>query len=127
MIYRLFHIFFGLSFLSSAFLQINDPDPFFWITIYGLAAFSSLLALRPNNTFGFHLLLSIFTFIYGIFLLVDGSDFFSSPANHEMLGIKEQGREALGLLIIFFVNLITCQKKYFAAKNESQDKEKIVE
>lgn len=63
---KAFKILFGLLFLVSAVLQYNDPDPFRWILVYGLAAAVCLL-----SAFGFsHRLLELFTIAVILFELI---------------------------------------------------------
>ncbi|GEO06963.1 hypothetical protein AAE02nite_46270 [Adhaeribacter aerolatus] len=107
---RVFAIIMALVFVTFAVVQYNDPDPHIWIPIYLLPAILSLVMWRIKNNRPF-LLLSI--------LLVAALFYFAGaiyqwPAHWEGVALKngmktiniEEGRESLGLGIVFITLFI---------------------
>lgn len=79
-------------FFLAAVLQYNDPDPFWWVLVYGIAGFLTLEAYRnriPVLT-GF--------FVAVVFCVGALSDLNNLWGVYSLFG-SEQGNEALGLLI----------------------------
>ncbi len=95
-------------FLSFAFLQLNDPDPIIWITIYAFVAMISLLAnfkKIPKTILIFFLVLIL---IYAAFHFSYLIDWFKTDHKEELFGemvydkpYLEGTREFLGLLLAF--------------------------
>jgi hypothetical protein len=101
----------ALMFLVFAFLQVNDPDPFVWILIYGSMAVICVMA-------SFRYYPKIFIII--VFVIFAGYSFMFLPGVKEWLGQDdktalfdnvakmehiyiEESREYLGLLICLVV------------------------
>ncbi|MEA1785999.1 transmembrane 220 family protein [Arenibacter sp. GZD96] len=87
---------FAALFIWAAIMQYNDPDPYVWYAIYGIAAIVSVAFALNKLSFNLTVLLA---FAY----LLDG--IVTWPAKFEGLEIGqgdikniEEGREALGLL-----------------------------
>jgi len=102
--FKLFSILFFFLFVWAAFLQWNDPDPYLWYFIYGMASVASLafyLGKLPA-------LLGVLLFL--AYLI---GAFFVWPEKFEGVSIGEgaienieRGRESLGLLLASFVMLV---------------------
>lgn len=97
---------FALVLLFFAALQFNDPDPLFWIGLYGLAALGPLLTLfRPFNHPLFWL--GVGYCVAGVTLTLGGGLAFLPHAGQEPLmqhmnpekPYIEEAREVLGALI----------------------------
>lgn len=95
---------FGLLFAWSAYVQNNDPDALLWYAIYGVAAIASFVFFFGRLKSVVSLALCIAYFVYAIFLW---------PQKFEGVTIGEgdivnieQGREALGMLIVAIVMLV---------------------
>lgn len=88
-------------FLGAAAVQYNDPNPVIWVSVYGTAAgccFLTLIGRLP----GILAIILCGAYVLGaLFLLgqVLGPIGFLDPSGQAMMGITEQGRETLGLLI----------------------------
>lgn len=120
---KVFNYIFCLLFIVFALLQINDPDPYLWIPIYGYASLISFLNAR-NKYDGFaNYALVIFCVLYGIKLLWSNNGVISWYQQHDaenlvqsMKATKpwiENTREFGGLLIIMIsviANIISQQK-----------------
>ncbi len=102
--FKSFGFVFAALFIWAAIMQYNDPDPYVWYAIYGIAAIVSVAFALNKLSFNLTVLLA---FAY----LLDG--ILTWPAKFEGLEIGqgdikniEEGREALGLLfcaVIFFI------------------------
>jgi hypothetical protein len=120
---KTFNYIFGGLFILFALLQINDPDPYLWIPIYGYAALISILNAK-NKYDGFaNYALIIFCILYGAKLLLEQDGVVSWYEQHDaenlvqsMKATKpwiENTREFGGLLIIIISvipNIIYQQK-----------------
>jgi hypothetical protein len=101
----------AIMFLLFAFLQVNDPDPLIWITIYGVMAVLAILAMF--NIFP-RRIIQVLLVLYAAFsiLYIPGvkqwmqqenkSDLFDNVAKMNHLYIEES-REFLGLWICIAV------------------------
>jgi hypothetical protein len=106
------YIFSGL-FVVFALLQINDPDPYLWIPIYGYIALVCFLDARGKYDAFAHIGTLIFCLFFGLklFFARDGvmAWFNQHEAESLVQGMKatkpwiEQSREFGGLLIISIV------------------------
>ena len=111
-ILKIFASLFAVLFLVSAGLQYNDPDPYLWYLIYGVAAVASVLYVFDKLPLWLAVLAG---------LLFIGGGIFSWPAQYEGVTIGggdinniEEGREALGLFItsvVFLVYAISISRK----------------
>ena len=88
-------------FAAAAVVQYNDPDPALWMAIYGSAAFCCALDLGGRLPLWAPTLLSAIYAVGAIYLStqVFGGMGFFDPTGQEMIGVKELGREMLGLLL----------------------------
>lgn len=116
-------VFTGLFVLFAA-LQYNDPDPWRWIPIYGLAAFLCYRYATGRPPQAAAILLMLFCAGYGAYLFMEADGVFSWATEHRaenlvqtMKATKpwiENTREFGGLLIIIIVlgiNYIRARKK----------------
>ncbi len=101
---------FMLIFLLFAYLQLNDPDPIWWVTVYLVPAYVSYKAFRNEYSFE---MLRVLIVLYGSYAITswlamssfDG--FFTEGAGIEMkTPNQELAREATGLAICIGVYLI---------------------
>ena len=83
MIVKIISGFFFLVFLSFAYLQLNDPDPFFWTAIYVVIALVSFIRIvdRQNSKL-----------IVGAILVVGASMLFYLPGFWEWLMLPDKGQ-----------------------------------
>ena len=93
-----------ILFALACFVQLNDPDAFIWIVIYGIPCLASLFFFLHRFNYRIGLLLGISYFIGGILVW---------PETYEGITLEggnleniERGREALGLFIITLVMLM---------------------
>lgn len=116
---KLFNILFTIIFLCFAVLQLNDPDPYLWIPIYGSMAAICMVSvfLKISNTI-YKSMALIFT-VYALALLPsvitwfrsdDRSELFNELAKMRSLYIEE-AREFFGLMICLSVLGINYLKK----------------
>jgi hypothetical protein len=88
-------------FFAAAVVQFNDADPWIWVSVYGAASLCCALHLADRLPF---LLAAALTCAYGAgaivlaFQVVAISGFFD-PTGQAMVGVKEAGREMIGLLV----------------------------
>ena len=106
------YIFAGL-FTIFALLQINDPDPYVWIPIYGVAALICIFNAKKKYDRFAHLVILACCIIYGINLLIKSDSVVSWFNDHNAESLVESmkatkpwienTREFGGLLIISIV------------------------
>ena len=124
MLKKILAIIFGLAFLSFVIMQYNDPDPAFWMTIYGFAAVLCFMAAfnkAPHALLWFTILLCVAGGIY------------MWPEKYEGLSVGggeikniEEAREALGLLMIaaVFVGFILLDKYNLRSRSAAEQAQK---
>lgn len=106
-----------IFFLMAAGVQFNDPDPWLWVPLYGIASFlTACVTVRPNlseekvwrYTYFIHTAYSSALFIY---VLVELFIAFGNPEADGALNplTYEEGRELAGILITT-VWLFICQQ-----------------
>lgn len=110
---RVFNLVWAGIFILFAALQYNDPDPWRWIPIYGLAAFLCYRYASGGRPRQATMLLIFFCIGYGIYLFMGANGVFSWATEHHrenlvqsMKATKpwiENTREFGGLLIIILV------------------------
>ncbi len=112
--FKVFSLVFAVLFIWAAFVQWNDPDTFFWILIYALAALLSVLFFLDCLSFGLGVAMAI-AYLAGVFL--------SWPDQFEGFTIGqgditniEEGREAFGLLICGVVLLVYALRVRYARR-----------
>lgn len=80
-------------FISWAAFQYNDPDPFIWILVYGIAALVSVLFLIKRLPLVFPIVFLAVTLVWGIYL--------STGITYEPPLIQiEEWREMMGLFVV---------------------------
>ena len=82
----------SLLFIYCAYLQINDPDPLFWFSIYCIPAIVSLLYTLGYTNSNF-LYLGLLYFLYSIYIQIYN---FETNVMHVF---DEKTNESLGLII----------------------------
>lgn len=109
-------------FLVFAFLQLNDPDPYIWIPIYGAMSIVCVMAVFNYYPRVFLIVLTIFYALYSIIYFPgvqewlskdDKAQLFDNVAKMEHPFIEES-REFLGLcinIIVLAVYLVISRKK----------------
>jgi hypothetical protein len=113
------YIFAGL-FTIFALLQINDPDPYVWIPIYGVVALICFFNAKKKYDRFAHLVILACCIIYGINLLIKSDSVVSWFNDHNAESLVENmkatkpwienTREFGGLLIISIVTSINIFK-----------------
>jgi hypothetical protein len=116
----LFNYIFSAVFVVFALLQINDPDPYVWIPIYGVVALICLFNARKKYDRLAHFGIIACCIIYGINLGIKNDGVISWFNDHDaenlvqsMKATKpwiENTREFGGLLIITLVTSINILK-----------------
>lgn len=124
---KAFNYVMGGLFIISAALQFNDPDPYLWITIYGVAALLAYMNIVKKHDRLSHLGMLLACLIYGFTLVFKKDGVISWFRDHDaeslvqsMKATKpwiENAREFGGLMIIalFLVINLTMEKRKSAA------------
>ena len=109
-------MFFSFLLAYVAWLQLNDPDPFFWVTLYLICASIPLFSLFKNS----HKYLSILTVIATIFCFIALVLTYQGMLEYLLLHINneslvndmspdkpyiEEGREFIGTLMALIIIL----------------------
>lgn len=105
-IHNIIHISVSLAFLYVAFLQLNDPDPLYWVVVYILVAFVPIRRLLRKSLAKY----GIFTLgLIGAGILMSGPGFLAYMVSHDYASLVgnmtmhkpyvEFAREFLGLII----------------------------
>jgi hypothetical protein len=102
--FKIFSLLFFFLFAWAAVLQWNDPDPYLWYFVYGVASIASLSFYFGKLPIVLSVLL-FFVYLIGTILIWPEKFEGVSIGNGAIKNI-EQGREALGLLIAAFVMLV---------------------
>jgi hypothetical protein len=119
------------AFLFSVIVQFNDPDPLFWMLIYGLAGAACVLAIGNRGSWIFPAAVGLVALVWAITLVsnVIGQVAFSEL--FEAFEMKDErveiAREFGGLLIIAFwmaalVVAALRRKKGIASEASAKDK-----
>ena len=91
-------------FLAFAALQWNDPDPYWWIPMYGAAALACFLAWRAKPVRGLAALVLLVALVWAGFLapgVVGNVSFSEMFSSFRMISkVVEEEREMFGLLIV---------------------------
>ena len=106
-------------FMYAAVVQYNDPDPALWIIAYGSAALGCALYLIGRFPTRLGILVSGACLLGALYLLMQdiAPGGFWDPTGREMVGIREPGREMVGLFIVAgWTGLLT-----WRARRERQD------
>lgn len=95
---------FLLMFVFSVVVQVNDPDPFAWMAIYGAAAIACLLSLTGRLPWWFAVLVGLVALGWAATLaprVLGNVPFFSMFEEFEMKDVGvEESREMYGLAMI---------------------------
>ena len=93
-----------LMFVFSVVVQVNDPDPFAWMAIYGAAAIACLLSLTGRLPWWFAVLVGLMALGWAATLaprVLGNVPFLSMFEEFEMKDIHvEESREMYGLAMI---------------------------
>lgn len=112
----------ALMFVVFASLQVNDPDPIIWITIYGIMAVLCVMAAFSFYPRKFIIVVGVAYLIYSIYYFPglrewlqtdDKARLFDNLAKMEFSYIEES-REFLGLMIceaVLIMHLIRSRRK----------------
>lgn len=92
---------FGLLCIISGILQYNDPDPLLWMVIYGVAAVVSFGVAMNKVSYSVPLVLGILFLVGCFFVFPEKFEGFEIGSG-DIKNIEE-GREAVGLLILALV------------------------
>jgi len=100
------NFFLFLAFMAFAYLQLNDPDPWIWVLVYGAVGLLALLQMfEPVNKKLLWVLFGL-TLAYALYHLGFMLDFISAPEKEELFGEMQEDkpylegtREFLGLLM----------------------------
>ncbi len=105
---RVFFRFFGgvfvILFLISAVLQYNDPDPFLWIAIYGIAALVAMGFVFNKISYKVPLIIGLLGVLGFFYVFPEKFEGFAIGQG-DIKNIEE-GREAFGLLIIALIMFV---------------------
>ncbi|XP_023210233.1 transmembrane protein 220-like isoform X1 [Centruroides sculpturatus] len=121
--WRWINTFMGIFFAFEAYLQIDDPDWYLWITVYTIPSLLTFsVALYPailGNIFWRVMCSVTFAFSVGfsIYLLIEFARVLQPRLGFNPM-FYEEGREFLGVLIIA-IWLQACRESKFAAHNSS--------
>lgn len=94
------------SFLFSVIVQFNDPDPVWWMAIYGCACAACVLAILGRNRWFFPAAIGLIALVWALSLAPEVVGNVRFGEMFEAFEMKDQrvevAREAGGLLIIAF-------------------------
>ena len=102
-----------IMFLAFAYLQLNDPDPILWVSIYGVMVVFCGMAMFGIYPKKFHIAVLIIYALYSIYYFpgvmewlhqTDKTTIFDEMEKEKHLFIEES-REFLGLIICVIVLL----------------------
>ncbi|BAO75280.1 transmembrane 220 family protein [Winogradskyella sp. PG-2] len=102
--FKIFAFVFALLCLTSAYLQLNDPDLLLWLCIYITSGIVSILFALNRLPYQIYLVLSI-GYVIGAFLFWPETFEGVTIGGGEISNI-EHARESLGLIILALVMLI---------------------
>lgn len=113
------NIIFSLAFLYFAYLNLNDPDAWLWVSIYLVAAFCCGAAVFSLYLPAVYLVAIVFYLIYAVILFFVKDGVWDWITKHKMPNIAatmqatkpwiEKTREFFGLLIVstaLFINYL---------------------
>lgn len=111
---------FGLLFLYSAAMNLNDPDPWVWVVLYGAGAYGCVLAALGRLGFD---MAAITAMLYGIGAVVVAYN--ATGGSQDMKGFPQVGifkqelvRESLGLGLVAFWMVVISVRKWFEPEDE---------
>ena len=105
-----------LSFIMVLFacVQLNDPDPWGWILVYGIISMSGVFGSAKQN--GLRMVISIGYLILGIWLFP--STYYGLSEMTDTHPEIEQARESLGVMTAAGINIINAWLFKLERKNE---------
>ncbi|NBB74564.1 MAG: hypothetical protein GVY35_12910 [Bacteroidetes bacterium] len=91
-----------LLFATAAVVQYDDPDPALWVGLYGVAALACALFMANRLPAWLAGVLTGAYVLGGLYLLLPilGPEAFYDTTGQEMMGLMEESREMMGLLIM---------------------------
>jgi len=115
---RIFFGFFFFMFLLFTYWQFNDPDAWFWISIYGFAAVMAGMAAFQKYSVPLLLIAAVLSFIGFVYQYPSSvSGWIQQEWMQKDLSMKtysmELARESFGLLIVCLVMLIAAAVAHF--------------
>jgi len=131
-VFKIFNLVFAVLFLICAGLQWNDPDPYFWIPLYLLAALSCAYAFKDIKALRLNIFNIAVYSTYAIYLFVtkDGviswaTEHHFDSLTHSMLASSpwiENTREFGGLFIMLVVCAINLYvgRQYVSDENSTE-------
>lgn len=124
------NLFFILIFIVFGLLQLNDPDPLFWLAIYLSGAILCFLAVQKSDPFWLYYLLISFYFVFSTYLFFAKDGVLEWITRHNMKSITgsmddespwiEQTREFFGLLILLFAAVINFLRRLKTTRQKSE-------
>jgi glucan phosphoethanolaminetransferase (alkaline phosphatase superfamily) len=119
-----FFLFWSLLFLLFAFVQLNDPDPEVWASIYVVAAIFSVLAVRGKHPLIPLGLVIVACLVGAVYYFPESvSSWISQEMEQKDLTMKtpqmEEARETFGLLLIALVLSYSAYLGWNKQKNRS--------
>ncbi len=118
---RYFAILFSVLFIWSAYLQLNDPDPIWWATLYLIVAYVGIQAFRWKFNSELLIILSILYLSIAInsWMLMTAWEGFVSKGTGMAMKTPNQelAREAMGMVICVFFMMICCVYSLTKKKN----------
>ena len=120
MIIKAIKYLFAALFILGAIVQLNDPDPFAWLTIYVVAAVMCIRSVFTPKSFLPPLIVGIFSLIWCLALapaVVGNIPFADMFGAWEMKNVGiEKSREMYGLLFIAAAMFLLAVTGYRASK-----------
>lgn len=108
---KIFSATYFLIFAAFAFVQLNDPDPLFWASIYGLVALASLVRTFGISNEKAFLVLTILLVVCSLFYIPGFIEYLAQPDKNQIMGEMvykkpyiEETREFLGLWLAAAAN-----------------------
>lgn len=105
MVLRYFALFMALVFICFAGVQYNDPDPLIWIPIYLYAVVLSVLYFRNKGNKVLFLISAVIYLAGAIYMWPEQWEGVALQNGMKTVNIEE-GRESLGLAVVFITFLV---------------------
>ena len=118
---RYLSLVFFFVFLWFAYLQLNDPDPVWWIVLYLIPAYLTLMNFFNKTNRELLIVLSVLYTSYAInswLMMTQWEGFFTEGGGMEMKTLNQElAREAVGLMICVSVYIIYILRSIFENRN----------
>lgn len=109
-----------IVFLWFAYLQLNDPDPVWWVVIYLIPAYISAMCFLKKSNIELLIVLAMLYGAYAINLwlqMTKWDGFFTQGLGMEMKTMNQElARESIGLMICVVTYLIIVVTSLFQKK-----------